>query len=133
MEDDPRSFCIKYMPRTSIKGQVLTDLVAKFIESPMEEDKGKQCMDEKSVDVVSLQEPLLWRVYVDDTTNQRGSGVGLVVVSPERIFIEKSLRLGFSTTNNKAEYEALLVEMAMVQKIGGKTVEVFSDSRLFVG
>ena len=121
------------MPRTSIKGQVLTDLVAEFIESPMEEDKGKQCMDEKSIDVVSLQEPLLWRVYVDDTTNQRGSGVGLVVVSPERIFIEKSLRLGFSATNNKAEYEALLVEMAMVQKIGGKTMEVFSDSRLFVG
>ena len=133
MEDDSRSFCIKHMPRTSIKGQVLTDLVAEFIESPMEEDKGKQCMDEKSIDVVSLQEPLLWRVYVDDTTNQRGSGVGLVVVSPERIFIEKSLRLGFSATNNKAEYEALLVEMAMVQKIGGKTVEVFSNSRLFVG
>ena len=42
MEDDPRSFCIKYMPRISIKDQVLTDLVAEFIESPMEEDKGKQ-------------------------------------------------------------------------------------------
>ena len=40
--------------------------------------------------------------------------MGLVVVSPERIIIEKSLRLGFSATNNEAEYEALLVGMVMV-------------------
>ena len=59
--------------------------------------------------------------------------MGLVVVSPERIIIEKSLRLGFSATNNEAEYEALLVGMAMIQKIGGRTVEMFSDSRLVVG
>ena len=59
--------------------------------------------------------------------------MGLVVVSPERIIIEKSLRLGFSATNNEAEYEALLVGMAMIQKIGGRTVEMFSDLRLVVG
>ena len=53
-------------------------------------------------------------MYVDGTTNQRGSGVGLVLVSPEKITIEKSLRLGFSTINNKAEYEALLEGMSMV-------------------
>ena len=33
------AFDIKYMPRTSIKGQVLADLVAEFTESPMGEDK----------------------------------------------------------------------------------------------
>ena len=55
------------------------------------------------------------------------------MISPEKITIEKSLRLGFSATNNKAKYEALLIGMAMVQKIGGKTVEMFSDSRLVVG
>ena len=57
----------------------------------------------------------------------------LVLISPERIMIEKSLRLGFSATNNEAEYEALLVGMIMVQKMGGKAVEVFFDSRLVVG
>ena len=61
-----------------------------------------------------------------------GSGVGLVVVSLENIIIEKSLRLGFSTTNNKAEYEALLEGMAMIQKMGRKTVEVFLNSKLVV-
>ncbi|XP_030958975.1 uncharacterized protein LOC115980921 [Quercus lobata] len=90
-------------------------------------------MDRKSVGVVSLQEPSSWRVYVDGTTNQIGSGMRLVLISPEKITIEKSLRLSFSATNNKAECEALLVGMTMVQKMRGKTVEVFSDSRLVVG
>ena len=45
----------------------------------------------------------------------------------------KSLRLDFSATNNKAKYEALLVGMEMVQRIGGKTVEMFSNLRLVVG
>ena len=41
--------------------------------------------------------------------------------------------MGFSAINNKAEYEALLVEMTMVQKVRVKAVEVFSGSRLVVG
>ena len=59
--------------------------------------------------------------------------MGLVLVSPEKITIEKSLRMSFSTTNNEVEYEALLIGIMMVQKIGGKTVKVFSDSKLVVG
>ena len=72
-------------------------------------------------------------MYVDGAANQRGSGVGLVLISPEKITIEKSLRLGFSATNKEAEYEVLLQGMAMVQKMGGKAVEVFLNSRLVVG
>ena len=59
--------------------------------------------------------------------------MGLVLISPKRIAIEKSLRLGLSTTNNEAEYEALLEGMSMVQKIGGKAVNMFSNSRLVIG
>ena len=59
--------------------------------------------------------------------------MGLVLISPERITIEKSLRLGFLATNNEAEYEALLEGMSMVQKLGGKTVNMFSNSRLVIG
>ena len=77
--------------------------------------------------------PLCWKVYVDGITNQRGFGVGLVLISLEEAIIEKSLRLGFSVTNNEAEYEALLQEIAMVQKMEGKAVEMFTDSRLVVG
>ena len=47
--------------------------------------------------------------------------------------IEKSLRLDFPATNNEAEYEALLEGMAMVLRMGGKSIKLFSDSRLVVG
>ena len=65
--------------------------------------------------------------------NQRGFGVGLVLVSPEKLTIEKSLRLGFPSTNNEAEYEALLMGITMVQRMGKKPIEMFSDLRLVVG
>ena len=69
---------------------------------------------------------------MDGASNQKGSGVGLVLISPEKVIIEKSLRLGFSATNNKAEYEVLMMGMVMVQRMGGKSVRVFSDSRLVI-
>ena len=47
--------------------------------------------------------------------------------------MEKSLRLGFLTTNNEAEYEALLARVAMVSQLGGEMVELYSDSQLVVG
>ena len=97
------AFDIKYIPHTFIKGQVLADLVAEFAESSFEENGERPSMDGKSVGMVFLQEHLPWEVYVDSIANQRGSGLGLCVVSPKRIIIEKSLRLGFSATNSEAE------------------------------
>ena len=59
--------------------------------------------------------------------------MGLVLISPKKLTIEKSLRLGFSATNNEAEYEVLLEGMSMVQRMGGNAVKMFSDSRLVIG
>ena len=64
-----RAFDIKYMPCTFIKGQILVDLVAKFAESSFEENGERLSMDGKSVGMVSLQEPLPWKVYVDGAAN----------------------------------------------------------------
>ena len=127
------AFDIKYMPRTSIKGQVLADLVVEFAELPVEILTEQRGVEGKSVSVISTLKPPCWKVYIDGAANQRGSEVGLVLISPERATIEKSLRLGFLATNNEVEYEALLQGMAMVQKMGGKVVEMFSDLRLVVG
>ena len=88
------AFDIKYMPRTSIKGQVLADLVAEFAELPIEILTKQRGVEGKSVGVISTLKPPCWKVYVDGTANQRGSEVGLVLISPERATIEKSLRLG---------------------------------------
>ena len=102
------------MPRTSIKGQILADLVAEFTESEIEELPSKGNMDEKLVGTISQYCLPTWEVHVDGASNQKGSGVGLVLMSPEKVVIEKSLRLDFPATNNEAEYEAQLEGMTMV-------------------
>ena len=91
--------------------------MAEFTESPLEKEIEKQDINGKSVGVVTLQESLSWKVYVDGAANQRGSRVGLVLISPEKITIAKSLRLGFSAINSEVEYKALLVGMTMVKKM----------------
>ena len=108
------AFDIRYMPRTSVKGQVLADLVTEFAEPTSEGVGGPLNPDKKLIGTVSQQQPTCWKAHVDGAANQRGSGVGLVLISPEGITIEKSLRLGFSATNNEAEYEALLEGMSMI-------------------
>ena len=59
--------------------------------------------------------------------------MGLVLISPEKLIVEKLLRLGFSAMNNEAKNEALLEGMSMVHRMGGRSVTIFSDSRLVVG
>ena len=120
------------MPRTSIKKQVLADLVVEFTKLEIKELPSIRNMDKKLVGTISQYRLLTWEVYVDGASNQKGSGVGLVLMSPEKVIIEKSLRLDFSATNNEVEYETLLVGMAMVQRMGGKSIKLFSDSRLVI-
>ena len=48
------AFDIKYMPRTPIKGQVLSNLVAEFTEPPLKEGAATQSRDEESIGTISL-------------------------------------------------------------------------------
>lgn len=106
----------------------MVDLVTEFTEGA---EEGKRLGPK--ILMVSTSSPLAWEVYTDSAANQKGSGIWIFLVAPEKITVEKSLRLGFPATNNVAKYKALLAGMAMVSKLGAKAVEVLSDSRLEVG
>ena len=62
-------FDIKYMPRTSIKGQVLADLVAEFTEPEIEKLPSGGNMDEKLVGTISQYRFSTWEGYVDGASN----------------------------------------------------------------
>ena len=70
------AFDIKFMPRTSIKGQVLADLVAKFTEPPIEELESAENIDEKLVGTISQYRLPAWEVYVDGASNRKAQGLG---------------------------------------------------------
>lgn len=46
---------------------------------------------------------------MDSASNVRGSGMGIVMVSPKGLRMEKSLKLDFCASNNETKYETLIV------------------------
>ncbi|XP_023922959.1 uncharacterized protein LOC112034375 [Quercus suber] len=103
----------------AVKGQVLIDFVIEF--SP----KG-------GGEVICHVESRPWKVFVDGASSALGAGVGIVIVTPEGICLEHSLRLGFRASNNEAEYKALLAGLRLVLELGTREVEAYLDSRLVV-
>ncbi|XP_038678367.1 uncharacterized protein LOC119979809 [Tripterygium wilfordii] len=116
---------ISYQPRTTIKSQVLTDFVANFAPS-------EQLKADKELLYMIEQAPKAWTLYVDGSSNVRGSSMGIVLISLEGSVIQKVIRCGFHTTNNKAEYEDLVIGMMLAKELGVTNLKVHSDSQLIV-
>ena len=123
-----RAFDVKYMPRITVTGQVLANFVAEFTEDVVGDKRLGS-----SVLVVPASSPVTWEVYMDGATNQKGSGVKIVLVTPKKLVVERSLRLSFPAINNEAEYEVLLASMTMVGRLRGEVIEINSDLCLMVG
>ena len=64
-------------------------MVAEFTKPEIEELLTVGNMDEKLVGTISQGRLPTWELYVDGASNQKGSGVGLVLMSPEKVVIEK--------------------------------------------
>jgi ribonuclease HI len=47
--------------------------------------------------------------------------------------LKGSLKLEFKTTNNEAEYEAVIAGLGLALELGAKSMEVWSDSQVIVG
>uniref|UniRef100_A0A2N9GAW6 Uncharacterized protein n=1 Tax=Fagus sylvatica TaxID=28930 RepID=A0A2N9GAW6_FAGSY len=113
-------FDINYRPRTAIKVQALVDFIAEFTLKD----------DEPTKDVEQTSK---WTVNVDGLSTKNAGGIGIVLKSPEGDIIKQAVRLQYSTTNNEAEYEALLTELKMAKILGVAELDVLSDSQLVVG
>ncbi|GJW84618.1 putative reverse transcriptase domain-containing protein [Tanacetum coccineum] len=62
-----------------------------------------------------------WKLYTDGAAISNGSGVRLMLIDPEGKEYTYALQFGFETTNNKAEYESLLVGLRIAQEMEIKT------------
>ena len=71
-------------------------------------------------------------LYFDGASKRKTSGAGLVQQSPEGFIVEYALKLDFLTTNNKAEYEALIVGIGLDKAMRVKNIKIRGDSRLIV-
>ncbi|XP_028120009.1 uncharacterized protein LOC114317468 [Camellia sinensis] len=74
----------------------------------------------------------IWQLYADGSSNNRGSGAGVVLISPEGFIWEQALRLSLKASNNEVEYEALLAGLCSAEHFSAEQLLVFSDSQLVV-
>ncbi|XP_075656371.1 uncharacterized protein LOC142626433 [Castanea sativa] len=72
----------------------------------------------------------IWRIHTDGSSNKHDGGVGVVLYTPEGDKIECMIRLDFPTTNNEAEYEALVAGLELAIAAGARKAVVYSDSQI---
>ncbi|GJY04561.1 reverse transcriptase domain-containing protein [Tanacetum coccineum] len=69
-------------------------------------------------------------LFTDGTSSLKGSRVGLVLIDPSGVEHTYALRLTFDSTNNKAEYEALLAGLRITRRMNIQKLEAKVDSKL---
>ena len=72
-------------------------------------------------------------IWTDGLSNQRAGGARVLLWSPEGDTIECAVRLQFSTTNNKAKYEAVLLGLDLAKVAGAKSVVIHCNLQIVVG
>ena len=102
---DLSEFDIRYRQKIAIKGQILADFVMEF--APAEPAKDTQT----TTDLCN------WKLSIDGASNAQGSGAGLILTSLEGIDIEYALRFGFHTSNNEAEYKAVIASLNLAHSL----------------
>ena len=65
-----------------------------------------------------------WMMYFDGSLMKKGVGVGLVFVSPLGVRMRYMVRLHFPSSNNVAEYEALINGLRITIKFGIRCLDV---------
>ncbi|GJU24786.1 reverse transcriptase domain-containing protein [Tanacetum coccineum] len=75
-------------------------------------------------------DPSIWTLYTDEASSQRGVGAVLVLIDPSGTKYTYAIRLTFPSTNNKAEYEALLAGLRIAKKMKVHRLDVKVGSKL---
>ena len=69
---------------------------------------------------------------MDGSSNRQASGAGVVLYSLEGDKVECMIRLDFLTTNNEAEYEALIVGLNLAKAAGAESMVVYCNSQVVI-
>jgi ribonuclease HI len=96
-------------------------------EAPLEIRKQSLTLCEDSPPITSV-----WKMFFDGASSREGVGAGVVLVSPVQEIVSLSFKLEFETTNNVAEYEALILGLRAAKDMGIEEISVFGDAELIV-
>jgi ribonuclease HI len=108
---------ISFAPRKAIKSQVLADFVAEWVDTQLP--------------TVPIQ-PGLWTMYFDGSLMKIGAGAGLLFISPLGKHVCYVLHLHFPTSDNVAEYEALVNGLHIAVELRVRRLDARGDSQLVI-
>nr|KYP43464.1 Retrovirus-related Pol polyprotein from transposon 17.6 [Cajanus cajan] len=108
---EPLQFDIQFESKGPIKAQSMADLLNEF---------HPETASEKAV----------WTLHVNGSSNQQGSGAGIILKGLDNMVVEQSLCFNFKTSNNQSEYEALLAGLRLARELGITRVKFWSDSQV---
>ena len=97
-----------------IKGQIVADFIAEYTQPDGKGAEGHR----------------QWSIHTDGSSNQYTGSAGMVIQTLERDKIECMIRLDFPTTNNEAEYEALVAGLDPAKATGAENMIVHCDSHV---
>ena len=107
-------FDIQYCLRIAVKGQEVADFIAEFT---LEDGQG-------------VEDTRQWNIYTDGSSNRQVRGAGVVIQTPDGDKIECMIPLDFPTTNNEAEYVALVAGLDLAKAAGAENMVVHCDSQV---
>ncbi|KAI5350352.1 hypothetical protein L3X38_003243 [Prunus dulcis] len=131
-------FTFRYVPQKAVKGQAVADFL---VDHPGEEIENMDFLDIANANLLTrvhvfLNNPIYsihltpWKLYFDGSKTDKASGAGVVLEEPLGVRHCYSFQLDFQCTNNRAEYEALIIGLEMLVELGVQSVEILGDSML---
>ncbi|XP_057432184.1 uncharacterized protein LOC130724933 [Lotus japonicus] len=110
-------FSLSYQHLRAMKGQVIADFLVDHSGSKEQET------------VVTLKP---WEMYFDGSRHKKGTGIGILVISPQGIPTKIKLGIEGECSNNEAEYEALLIGLETALNLGARELLIRGDSELVI-
>jgi len=107
-------FDLRYESAKAVKVQIMADFVTQHRDG------------------VETLKIVPWTLFFDGSMCDRGAGIGIVLVSPRGKKYEFSLPIVATSTNNQAEYQALIKGLELLKEVHADTVEIFGDSLLVI-
>ncbi|XP_050918742.1 uncharacterized protein LOC127136193 [Lathyrus oleraceus] len=110
-------FSLTFKPLKAMKGQIMVDFIV------------DHAMVELSLNVVDTTP---WRLYLDGSSQKNGTGVRVLILSPQVGPTKFKYMINEKCSNNKSEYEALIVGLQLLKELGAIRIEVRGDSELII-
>ena len=120
-------FDIEYIITKVIKGRAVAEFLA--LNAVEGEEQWNLEFSDENLALIECRE---WKLYFDGAMNNKGAGLGVILIMPEGKTIPMAKKLDFKVTNNMAEYEACIYGVEATLAAGAKDLLVYGYSLLVI-